>query len=116
MREFNWSTFGYLVFAGFVLFAAACSRSENMSFSDLGVEPEPVSGIGMETLMDAIQMLASDDFEGRAPGSLGEAKTVDYLKEKFEELGLEPGNPNGQWVQPVPLVGLTPQAGNSLTV
>jgi len=116
MRESTWSTFGCFVSVGVVLFAAACSSSENMSFSDPVVEPASVSGIGMETLMDAIQVLASDDFEGRAPGSSGEVKTVEYLQEKFQELGLEPGNPNGQWVQPVPLVGLTPQPGNVLTV
>ena len=76
MRESTWSTFGCFVSVGVVLFAAACSSSENMSFSDPVVEPASVSGIGMETLMDAIQVLASDDFEGRAPGSSGEVKTV----------------------------------------
>ena len=61
-------------------------------------------------------MLASDDFEGRAPGSAGEEKTLAYLTEQFSELGLAPGNPNGTWVQEVPLVGITPLPGDGLVV
>ena len=58
-------------------------------------------------LMVHIETLSSDEFGGRAPGSPGERKTVGYLTGVFEELGLEPGNPAGRWVQPVPLVGST---------
>ena len=55
-----------------------------------------------------IQTLASDEFEGRAPGSPGEQKTVQYLIDQFKALGLQPGNPDGTYVQKVPLVGITP--------
>jgi Zn-dependent M28 family amino/carboxypeptidase len=48
--------------------------------------------------------LASDPFEGRAPGTPGEAKTVDYLIGRFKALGLEPGGEAGGWTQAVPLV------------
>jgi Zn-dependent M28 family amino/carboxypeptidase len=48
--------------------------------------------------------LASDAFQGRAPGTPGEQVTVDYLIKRFQALGLEPGGPGGQWTQPVPLV------------
>lgn len=51
-------------------------------------------------------MLASDEFEGRAPASAGEEKTVDYLVAEFSRLNLRPGNPDGTWVQEVPLVGI----------
>ena len=53
------------------------------------------------------RILASDDFEGRAPGTAGEQKTVAYLIETFRKLGLKPGNPDGTYVQKVPLVGIT---------
>lgn len=53
------------------------------------------------------QVLASDEFEGRAPGSVGEEKTVAYLTQEFKKLGLQPGNPDGTFVQAVPLVGIT---------
>ena len=58
-------------------------------------------------LLDHIETLSSDEFGGRAPGSPGEELTVAYLSDAFGELGLEPGNPDGTWVQAVPLVGST---------
>lgn len=53
-----------------------------------------------------IMKLASDEFEGRAPGSKGEELTVQYLTDQFKAIGLEPGNPDGTWTQAVPLVSL----------
>ena len=50
------------------------------------------------------RMLASDDFQGRAPGTPGEARTVQYLIGRFKALGLQPGGEAGAWTQPVPLV------------
>jgi len=38
-----------------------------------------------------IVTLASDEFEGRKPGTAGERKTVDYLVAEFKKLGLKPG-------------------------
>ena len=73
-------------------------------------------GIDMDSLLSEIAVLASDEFGGRAPGSLGEALTIDYLTEQFSVLGLAPGNPDGTWVQAVPLVGITPQAGDGFQV
>ena len=58
-------------------------------------------------LMGHIRALSADDFGGRGPGSEGEEKTVAYLTEGFESLGLSPGNPDGTYVQQVPLVGIT---------
>ena len=73
-------------------------------------------GISAETLLAATGTLASDAFEGRAPGSEGEAKTIAFLTEQFSALRLAPGNPDGTWVQDVPLVGITPQPGDGLVV
>lgn len=63
-------------------------------------------------LLEPIRVLSSDEFEGRAPGTAGEEKTVAYLTERFRALGLKPGNPNGSYVQDVPLIGFldTPTA------
>jgi Zn-dependent M28 family amino/carboxypeptidase len=57
--------------------------------------------------MRHIQRLSSDEFEGRHPGSEGERLTVRYLTDQFKAFGLKPGNPDGTYVQNVPLVGLT---------
>ncbi|MCH7746728.1 MAG: M28 family peptidase [Acidobacteria bacterium] len=78
--------------------------------------PAVAAGISADTLLAEIERLASDEFEGRAPGSDGETRTIDYLREQFSALGLAPGNPDGTWVQNVPLVGITPAAGDTLTV
>ena len=45
-----------------------------------------------------------DQFEGRAPGTAGEDRTIGYLIGRFEALGLEPGGVDGSWTQPVPLL------------
>ncbi|HLE31011.1 MAG TPA: M28 family metallopeptidase [Bacteroidota bacterium] len=65
--------------------------------------------------MTHIKVLASDEFEGRAPGSKGEELTADYLIGQFKQLGLQPGNPDGSFVQNVPLAGFTAQATASIT-
>ena len=70
------------------------------------------AGLDSASLLSEIEVLASDEFAGRAPGSPGETLTIDYLREQFSSLGLAPGNPDGTWVQAVPLVGITPQAGD----
>src|SRR5688572_23310906 len=45
---------------------------------------------------EMVKQLASDEFEGRGPGSPGEEKSVEYIKAQFERLGLKPGN-NGSY-------------------
>ena len=51
-----------------------------------------------------VRTLASTDFGGRAPGTPGEKKTLDWLVAQFKAIGLEPGGPDGKWLQPVPLI------------
>lgn len=51
-----------------------------------------------------VKALASDTFEGRAPGTMGEQRTIEYLVRRMRESGLEPGGPDGQWLQAVPLL------------
>ncbi len=50
------------------------------------------------------KVLASPEFEGRAPGTPGETRTIAWLTQRLKALGLTPGGPNGQWTQPVPLI------------
>ena len=59
------------------------------------------------TMLRHVRVLSSDEFEGRAPGSRGEQLSVDYIRREFERLGLQPGNRDGTWIQPVPMVGIT---------
>jgi Zn-dependent M28 family amino/carboxypeptidase len=66
-------------------------------------------------VLEHTKVLASDAFEGRAPGTKGEELTVAYLVGQLKKIGLRPGNPNGTWVQEVRLVGTTVQGSPALT-
>ncbi len=55
-----------------------------------------------------IATLASDDFAGRYPGTLGEAKTAGFIVQRFEALGLQPGMGEDDWTQEFTLVRRTP--------
>jgi Zn-dependent M28 family amino/carboxypeptidase len=71
---------------------------------------EGAQGISASRLLNHVRVLASDEFEGRAPGTPGEDKTIDFVVREFKALGLKPGNPDGTYVQSVPLTGITGQA------
>jgi Zn-dependent M28 family amino/carboxypeptidase len=71
------------------------------------VTPLPAADISAARILARTKVLSSDEFEGRAPGSAGEEKTIAYLAGEFKKLGLEPGNPDGTYIQAVPLVGIT---------
>ncbi len=63
-----------------------------------------------------VEILSSDAFEGRSPGTAGETKTVDYLSQTLADIGLAPGNPDGTYVQDVGLLGITSQTDLAFTV
>jgi Zn-dependent M28 family amino/carboxypeptidase len=60
--------------------------------------------VDMKRMSEITRVLASDEFQGRAPGTPGEAKTIPYLIEQFKAAGLEPGGENGGWTQTVPMI------------
>ncbi|MFM6932415.1 MAG: M20/M25/M40 family metallo-hydrolase [Novosphingobium sp.] len=60
--------------------------------------------ISSERLSADVRTLASPSFAGRAPGTAGEAKTINWLVGQLKKIGLKPGGPNGAWIQPVPLI------------
>ena len=70
-------------------------------------KPLSLPRIEAPSILRHIQTLSADAFEGRAPGSAGEEKTVEYLVKEFKSFGLKPGNTNGTFIQEVPLVGST---------
>lgn len=67
------------------------------------------------TLLQHIKALSSDRFEGRAPGSKGENRTVAYIERQFKSIGLLPGNADGSYSQKVPMIGTTPSSSMILT-
>ncbi len=71
--------------------------------------------IDADRLTENIKILASDDFEGRAPGSAGEEKTINFLKQKFEKIGLMPGN-GDSYFQGVNMVEVTASPDTSMKI
>jgi Zn-dependent M28 family amino/carboxypeptidase len=70
--------------------------------------------ISVQTLKDVTQTLSSDAYEGRAPATPAEEKTLRYIVERFEKAGLKPAN-KGSWYQDVPLVEITASDVTPLT-
>ncbi len=75
-----------------------------------------LDSITAEGTLNHIKVLASDEFEGRAPASKGEELTIQYLTDQFKKLGLKPGNPDGTYLQNVPLVGITSHTDTDVRV
>src|SRR4249919_3189992 len=68
--------------------------------------------ISAEDFAAHIRVLASDEFGGRQPGSEGEEKTVSYLRDQFQRLGLEPGN-GDSYFQTVPMIETRTDVANT---
>jgi Zn-dependent M28 family amino/carboxypeptidase len=93
----------------------ASNASANVAAFPAAARPA-LDSLSGNDLMQHIKALASDEYEGRAPGTPGEEKTVNYLTEQFKKLGLKPGNPDGAYIQKVPLVGYKPEPSASFSV
>src|SRR5690349_7251816 len=86
-----------------------------LSFVKIGFAAEDAEADRLKPALDAItadgllahiKVLASDEFEGRAPGSKGEELSIKYVADQFKTIGLMPGNPDGTYFQEVPLAGI----------
>jgi len=98
-------------------YRAACYMVVVTICSPTVVWAQGVGGsITADGILAHIRTLASDEFEGRAPASLGEDRTVEYLVSQMKGLGLAPGNPDGTYVQKVPLVGFQSRVRGSIQV
>ncbi|HEX3949630.1 MAG TPA: M28 family peptidase [Steroidobacteraceae bacterium] len=78
-------------------------------------EPPPSTDIDDTAFGEYVRVLASDDFQGRKPGTAGEDKTVAYLVENFRRIGLRPGN-GKSYLQSVPLLQITAAADAKLAI
>ncbi|PLK25531.1 M20/M25/M40 family metallo-hydrolase [Novosphingobium sp. TH158] len=88
--------------------ALACTVSPvNAASRDRGLE---------SALRQHINVLASNDFGGREPGTDGEEKTLRYLARQWFEMGLTSGtnDPGHEWFKPVRLVAREPAASAAI--
>ncbi len=69
-----------------------------------GLQPDSTAVVSADRIKAAVEYLASDRLEGRAPGTSGELLTTEYLAEEFKKAGLKPIGERDTFFQPVPLV------------
>ncbi|MEY3622534.1 MAG: hypothetical protein RLZZ407_93 [Pseudomonadota bacterium] len=93
----------------------ACQKDASLDVSMDALPQVEVPALSEATMKDVTRELSLDSYEGRAPGSVGEEKTVAYLIAKYKAAGLEPGN-NGSWTQDVPLIEITAKNVSALTI
>jgi Zn-dependent M28 family amino/carboxypeptidase len=104
-----------------VVLVAACGRSDSTAPQQQAAAAPALAVASMpkvdsQAILEHIKVLSSDEFEGRAPGTKGEELTVQYIQDQFKKLNLKPGNPDGTYVQKVPLVGIVGTQGQPLTL
>ncbi len=99
---------------------SACSRDSGDDTATATAAPAPSTSthdfspqINEADFAQMIERLASDEFEGRGPGSAGEDKTVEYIAAQMERSGLQPGN-GDSWFQDVSMVESTADEGTVL--
>jgi Zn-dependent M28 family amino/carboxypeptidase len=100
------------------MLAAGCSRNNDSAPAAPAASSSPAAAaprvrvadlpkIDAAAILNHTRVLASDEYEGRFPGTPGEDRTVTYLTGELQKLGLKPGNTDGTYIQKVPLVGIT---------
>jgi Zn-dependent M28 family amino/carboxypeptidase len=108
-RKNRGQLFGLLGAAASLVLLIGCSSTPSAPDAAL-------RSFSADRLLGHIRTLSSDEFEGRGPGSKGEQLTIKYLEDQYRSSGLEPGNPDGTYLQSVPLVSITPDKGIKLTL
>lgn len=91
----------FLTIASLLIFATACTQPAPPP------PPPPTPAeteIAADSLVSHIKVLASDEFEGRAPATPGGIKATEYLAKQLEAIGIAPGAPDGTYFQQVPIV------------
>src|SRR5579885_3785328 len=118
----NGRTLAFLALALLLLATGACVTT-NTNQANAQATPAPTAqaanfpaerkpaldSITADDILKHIKTLSSDEFEGRGPGTKGEELSVAYITDQFKKFGLKPGNPDGTYVQKVPLMGFTSQ-------
>ena len=79
-----------------VLLAAGIASAQNFSAARIS---------------ENIRTISADEYQGRYPGADGERMVLAWLQAQYEDMGFEPGGPDGQWLQPVELKRYAPVAG-----
>jgi len=98
-----------LLFFSAVLLSACNQTSKQVEVKD------GLSSLNLDSLTRHIIVLSSDSFQGRRPFTEGEIRTVNYLRQSFAGMGIEPGNDNS-YFQDVPMVEITSDCDPTMEV
>jgi Zn-dependent M28 family amino/carboxypeptidase len=116
-RDFGFARARRLMLGGVFLALAGAVLGTTLAptlASEAAGERSGWNQISAARILQNIKILSSDKFEGRGPATEGEKLTTAFIESKFKELGLKPGNPDGTYVQKVPMVGITADPGARL--
>ena len=104
-----------LLISGVAAIGAAQRRGAKKAAAD-GPPASTLDGITADGILRHIKTLASDEYEGRGPGTHGEELAINYIADQFKQIGLAPGNTDGTYFQKVPLVGITTKQNAELKI
>ncbi len=105
-------SFGLLVL---ILLFPACGGPSKPSPEPSTLSVSSLPPIDGNAVLEHVKVLASDAYEGRAPGTRGEELSVTYMVDELKRLGLKPGNTDGTYIQKVPLAGIAVQGSPVLS-
>jgi Zn-dependent M28 family amino/carboxypeptidase len=94
-----------------LLLIIACTSTEKKEFDP----QDGLASFNADSIKTYVAVLAADSFMGRKPFTKGDTLTVNYLQEKYRQIGLEPGN-GDSYLQEVPMVNLLATAAPSMQV
>jgi Zn-dependent M28 family amino/carboxypeptidase len=92
----------------------ACNNNKDQKIST-SIDDNALNSISKDSYIEHIKILSSDEFEGRMPFTEGERKTITYIKEQFEKIGLKPGNKES-FFQEVPMVEISSTPPKTLKI
>ena len=115
MKSFHVPTLSVLLVLILSLSGVAQKRAAQKS-KPLGPPQAALDIIKPDAVMSHIKVLASDQYEGRGPGTHGEDLSINYIADHFKKIGLAPGNTDGTYFQKVPLVGIATQQDAEMKV
>ncbi len=117
-----------MLLTAILMTVVACSREEAaapavtggspvaLKLSGAGAAAEEASRlISADYMREIVVEISGDSYEGRGPGSAGDAKARAWLAQQFEMMGLEPGGADGSWQQPFDLIGVNATQPDTLT-
>ena len=85
-------------FLAALLAITACTPTVRTTTGPAGASVSP------NRMAEDIRTVSSDAFLGRGPATRGEELATNYIRDRLQAAGLQPGGPNGSWFQEVPLV------------